>query len=73
MRDGAPLGWSWRYDLKDAESGTSVRLTHDWTGTCPENLARFGVPLADPTTLALSLDRLARLVESPRTEADGRR
>ncbi len=61
---GAPLGWTWRYDLEDAPSGTSVRLTYDWTEASSENVARFDVPLADPAALILSLERLARLVET---------
>lgn len=61
---GPPLGWSWRYDLDDAADGTHVRLTYDWTGTPPENIGRFGVPLADPTTLTLSLERLAHALSA---------
>lgn len=56
---GPPLGWTWRYDLTDGPDGTNVRLSYDWTEAPAHNIARFGVPLADPASLARSLDRLA--------------
>jgi Polyketide cyclase / dehydrase and lipid transport len=57
---GAPLGWLWRYDVKPVAEGAAVTLTYDWTGTPPENVRRFGVPLADADGLARSLQLLAR-------------
>jgi uncharacterized protein YndB with AHSA1/START domain len=57
---GPPLGWLWRYDLEPVADGTAVALTYDWTSTPPENVDRFGVPLADADSLGRSLQLLAR-------------
>ncbi|HTW03979.1 MAG TPA: hypothetical protein VMF87_27015 [Streptosporangiaceae bacterium] len=58
---GAPLGWFWRYDLTSVAGGTAVTLTYDWTSTPPENIGRFGVPLADADGLVRSLQLLSGL------------
>jgi len=57
--DGEPLGWRWRYDVEPAADGAAVTLTYDWTGTPPENIRRFGVPLTDTDGLARSLRLLS--------------
>lgn len=58
LPDGAPLGWTWTYELTDESPRTRVRLTYDWTGTPEENIRRFGVPLSDEHGLARSLELL---------------
>jgi hypothetical protein len=55
---GAPLGWFWRYDVEPAAGGAAVTLTYDWTNTPPDNVRRFGVPLADAESLTRSLELL---------------
>jgi uncharacterized protein YndB with AHSA1/START domain len=57
--DGEPLGWLWRYDVEPVADGAIVTLTYDWTGTPPENIRRFGVPLTDGDGLARSLQLLS--------------
>jgi hypothetical protein len=57
---GTPLGWVWRYDIRPAAHGAAVTLTYDWTDTPPDNISRFGVPLADTDSLARSLKLLSR-------------
>jgi uncharacterized protein YqeY/uncharacterized protein YndB with AHSA1/START domain len=56
---GAPLGWFWRYDVTPVAEGAAVTLTYDWTSTPPENIGRFGVPLADADGLGRSLKLLS--------------
>jgi hypothetical protein len=57
---GAPLGWFWRYDVEPVADGATVTLTYDWTDTPPDNVSRFGVPVADAEALARSLELLSR-------------
>jgi hypothetical protein len=61
---GPPLGWLWRYDVEPVADGAAVTLTYDWTGSRPENVSRFGVPLADADGLGRSLQLLARACEA---------
>lgn len=63
-RGGPPLGWLWRYDVAAVADGTAVTLTYDWTSTPPENVSRFGVPLADADGLSRSLQLLARACDA---------
>lgn len=58
LPDGAPLGWTWTYELTDESPRTHVRLTYDWTDTSEESIRRFGVPLTDESGLARSLELL---------------
>ena len=58
-RGGAPLGWTWRYDVEAAAGGTLVRLTYDWSDTTPATMKHYGVPIMDSEDLRDSLRRLA--------------
>jgi uncharacterized protein YndB with AHSA1/START domain len=64
IHGGPPLGWLWRYGVKPVAGGTAVTLTCDWTGTPPENVSRFGVPLTDTGGLGRSLRLLARACDT---------
>lgn len=61
-------GWTWRYDLapdgsgtgteSDAESGTRVTLTYDWSAVPPPMREEFGLPPFPPSFLEESLAAL---------------
>ena len=66
---GAPLGWTWRFDLEPIEAGTRVTQTYDWSQvTDAETLRTIPFPAVPRDsrleTLAL-LAELAELVETP--------
>jgi hypothetical protein len=61
--DGEPLGWRWQWELEPkGEDRTTVSLTYDWTGTPPENVAKYGVPMFDERDLTKSLALLESAV-----------
>ncbi len=58
-----PGGWSWRYDVAPAGSGTEVTLTYNWSGT-PQSFRDTigGMPPFDKSYLVDSLAALDRSV-----------
>lgn len=64
LPDGAPLGWTWKYELTVESPWTRVRLTYDWRNTPEENIRRFGVPLTNDQGLARSLELLELACQS---------
>ncbi len=62
-----PGGWRWRYDLREVDGGTEVRLTYDWSNTTQEVRDFFGgFPVVEPEFLDDSLASLERAVGTGR-------
>lgn len=58
-----PGGWRWRYDLAEADGGTDVTLTYDWSATPQATRVHFGgFPPFGPDFLEASLASLDRAV-----------
>ena len=50
----------------DADDGTEVTLTYDWTDTSEKNMELYGLPTRTPDELLGSLERLSALVATDR-------